>query len=263
MLMHVRTSKLRSAVARDWLRQLLLFVAAYLLYGASRWVVIGDEATALEHASWIVEFEHTLGVAVEASVQRALDGTALLWLLNHAYVAAQVGVLPAALIWLYRRNDVAYRRLRDTILATWLLALPVFWLFPVAPPRLADLGIADTITEQTGLALDSKLTTSFYNPLAAVPSLHCGFALAVSLALARSARRRSRRALALAWAPTIFLAVVATGNHYVFDIAAGIAITILGFGAAHLAAERRGRRRRRPSRTGAAPALATGGGCRG
>jgi len=123
------------------------------------------------------------------------------------------------------------------VLATWLLALPVSWLFPVAPPRLAGLGIADTITQQTGLALDSKLTTSFYNPLAAVPSLHCGFALAVSLALPGSARRWTR-ALALAWAPTIFLAVVATGNHVVFDIAAGITATGLGFGVARLVAGR-------------------------
>jgi len=259
--MPVPSRKLRLAFADGWLRQVLLFLAAYLLYGASRWVVTGDEATALEHARWIVELEETLGIAVEASVQEALAGSALLWLLNHAYVAAQVGVVPAALIWLYRRERLAYRRLRDTVLATWLLALPVFWLLPVAPPRLAGLGIADTITEQAGLALDSKVTTSFYNPLAAVPSLHCGFALAVSLVLAGSARRRWTRALALAWAPTIFLAVVATGNHFVFDIAAGIAITALGFGVARLLAGRREPAGRCPARRpGARSALAMGGG---
>jgi hypothetical protein len=258
--MPVPSPKLRLALADGWVRQGLLFLVAYLLDGASRWVVTGDQASAFEHARWIVELEETLGVAVEASVQRALDGTALLWLLNHAYVAAQVGVVPAALIWLYRRDKPAYRRLRDTVLATWLLALPVFWLFPVAPPRLAGLGIADTIIQQTGLALDSKLTTSFYNPLAAVPSLHCGFALAVSLVLAGSTRRRWTRALALAWAPTIFLAVVATGNHFVLDIVAGIAITGLGFGAARLGAPRCHPRRRAGLRPGARPALAPGGG---
>jgi hypothetical protein len=246
----------RRPLADRRLRQVLLFLVAYLLYGASRWVVTGDEAAALAHARWIVELERTLGIAVEASVQNALDGTALLWLLSHAYVAAQVGVVPAALIWLYRRERPAYLRLRDTVLATWLLALPVFWLFPVAPPRLAGLGIADTITQQTGLALDSRLTTSLYNPLAAVPSLHCGFALAVSLVLAGSARRRWTRALALAWAPTVFLSVVATGNHFVVDIAAGVAITSLGFGAARLAA---GYRRRPAFR----PVLASGDGRHG
>jgi hypothetical protein len=112
--MQLPTSKLRSALADGRLREGLLYVAAYLLYGASRWAVTGDRASALDHARWIVELEATLGVAVEASVQRALEGTALMWLLNHVYVLAQVAVVPAALIWLYRRDGVAYRRLRPT-----------------------------------------------------------------------------------------------------------------------------------------------------
>ena len=93
----------------------------------------------------------------------------------------------------------------------------------------------DTITTQTGLALDSKLTTSFYNPIAAVPSLHAGFAVAVSAALAAAARRRSWRLLAWLWAPIVCLAVVATGNHFVADIAAGVAITVVGYGAGRAA----------------------------
>jgi hypothetical protein len=215
-----------------WPSQALLFAGAYLAYGVSRWVVSGDHATAVEHAHLIVDLEQALGVAVETSVQRALDGTVLLWLLNHAYLAAQVVVVPAALIWLYKRDRQRYRLLRDTVVITWLLALPVFGLFPVAPPRLADMGIVDTITQQTGLALDSKLSTSFYNPLAAVPSLHCGFALAVSLGIAGAVTRLWSRVLALAWAPTIFVAVVATGNHYLFDIVAGVAITAVGYALA-------------------------------
>jgi hypothetical protein len=215
-----------------WASQALLFAVAYLAYGASRWIVSGDQSAAVEHAHWIIDLEQGIGVAVESSVQRALDGTVVLWLLNHAYLAAQVVVVPATLIWLYRRDRERYRLLRDTVLITWLLALPVFGLFPVAPPRLAHIGIVDTITHQTGLALDSKLTTSFYNPLAAVPSLHCGFALAVSLSLAGAARHRWSRALALLWAPTIFLAVVATGNHYFFDIVAGVATTGAGYALA-------------------------------
>jgi len=224
-----------------WAAQAALFAAAYALYSASRWVVTGDLDEATRHAAWIVDLERELGLLVEASVQRALDGTVWLWVLNHLYIAAQVVVLPAALVVLWRRDRARYRTLRDVVILTWLLALPVFWLFPVAPPRLTDLGITDTITAQTGLALDSKLTTSFYNPLAAVPSLHCGFALAVSVALAGAARRPWTRALALAWTPVVCLAVVATGNHFVLDIAAGLAITTAGFALVRLARTRRTR----------------------
>ena len=106
---------------------------------------------------------------------------------------------------------------------------------PGRAARLADVGLVDTITTQTGLALDSKLTTSFYNPIAAVPSLHAGFAVAVSAALAAVARRRFTRLLVWLWAPTVCLAVVATGNHFMADIVAGVAVTVVGYVAGRVA----------------------------
>jgi membrane-associated phospholipid phosphatase len=210
-------------------RELLVFAAAYLLYSLARWVCVGDTDVATRHAHWIVDLERSASLDVEGGVQRALSGSAVLWRLNHLYLAAQLVVVPGALVLLYRRDSLRYTQLRNTVLLTWLVAVPIYALFPVAPPRLADIGLVDTITAQTGIALDSKLTTSFYNPLAAVPSLHAGFALAVSAALASSARRRLTRAVAWLWAPTIALAVVATGNHFLFDIAAGAAVTAVGF----------------------------------
>jgi hypothetical protein len=43
--------------------------------------------------------------------------------------------------------------------------VPVFALFPVAPPRLADIGIADSVSQHT-FDLAGR-STIFYNPLAA------------------------------------------------------------------------------------------------
>ena len=214
---------------RSWSRELLLFLAAYAIYGLARYAAIGNPAVAADNARWIVDLEHSIGVDVEGPVQRALSGSAALWVLNHVYIAAQFVVLPGALAWLYRRSRTHYRGLRDTVLATWLVSVPVYALFPVAPPRLAGIGLIDTITTQTGFALDSKLTTALYNPLAAVPSLHAGFALAVSAALAAAASTRSARLIAWLWAPLVGLAVVATGNHFIFDIAAGILASALGY----------------------------------
>ena len=179
-----------------------------------------------------MDLERDLGVEVESSVQTALTGTWVLWLLNHAYLAAQLVVLPGALIFLYHRSRPLYERLRNTILATWLLSIPVYGLFPVAPPRLADSGLVDTISSQTGFAMDSSLTTAFYNELAAVPSLHVGFAFAVGIDLAASFRNPVVKLIAHLWGPAIALAVVATGNHYVFDIVAGMVAAALGYGMA-------------------------------
>jgi len=215
--------------------QLGLFLLAYLLYSAARWVTVGDLGVAKHNADWIVSVEHHLGVASEASVQHTLSGTWALWVLNHLYLAAQLVVLPGSLIFLYRRSHVLYERLRNTILATWLISIPVYAAFPVAPPRLADIGMVDTITSQTGFALDGKLTTSFYNELAAVPSLHVGFAVAIGVAVAAAVHNRVLKVIALLWGPTIGLAVLATGNHFVFDIVAGVAAAALGYGLGNVA----------------------------
>src|SRR3954463_3138904 len=208
--------------------QLGLFLLAYLLYSAARWVTVGDIDVAKANADWIMSVEHHLGVASEASVQHGLRGTWMLWVLNHLYLAAQLVVLPGALAFLYRRSQPIYERLRNTILATWLISIPVYAAFPVAPPRLAGIGMVDTISTQTGVALDSSLTTSFYNELAAVPSLHVGFPGGIGIAVAAAVRHPLLRLAALSWGPLIGLAVVATGNHFVFDVAAGIVAAAAG-----------------------------------
>jgi PAP2 superfamily len=234
-------------------KQIGLFLLAYLIYSAARWLTIGDLATAQDHARWIMDLEQSLGIAWEGGIQDALNGTAAIWILNHAYLAAQLLVVPGALIWLYRRSRPAYERLRNTILATWLVSIPVYAAFPVAPPRLADMGLVDTITTGTGFAMDSKLTTSFYNELAAVPSLHVGFAFVVGIAIASTVSHRTVKLLALLWGPLIALSVVATGNHFVFDIAAGMVASMAGYALGVGAARTAGLRRRRPVPVPVAP----------
>ena len=212
--------------------ELLFFLAAYLLYIGARWVFAGDPDAARQHAMWIVDFERSTHVAVEGSVQRALDGPFVSWLLSNIYMAAQLVVLPGTLFALHRWARPVYRRLRATVLATWMIAVPIHGLWPVAPPRLADIGITDTVSDQ--LVSLSGHSTIFYNAFAAVPSLHVGFAFAISIALAYALPQRWAKALVLLWGPLVTLAVVATGNHFVFDAAAGLAVTAAGFAVGNL-----------------------------
>jgi membrane-associated phospholipid phosphatase len=211
-----------------WRVQLGLFAAAWAIYDVARWVAAGELGPATDNARWVMDLESSTGIAVERSVQQALDAGWATWLLSNVYLAAQLAVVPGALFFLYRRSPAIYRRLRDTILATWMLSVPIFALFPVAPPRLAGVGMADTVSNQAAVALTGH-STVFYNPLAAVPSLHCGFAFAIGIALAAAARTRWTKALALTWGPIVALSVVATGNHYVFDIAAGVLVSVAGY----------------------------------
>ena len=147
---------------RGWRGEIALFLGAYALYGIARWVCIGDVRVATANAHSIARLEDGLSLDVEAAVQRGLDGSAALWALNHLYLAAQLVVVPVVLAWLYRCSRPTYQRLRNTVLATWLISVPVYAVFPVAPPRLAGVGLVDTITTQTGFALDGRLTTAFY-----------------------------------------------------------------------------------------------------
>jgi hypothetical protein len=211
-------------------RQLGLFLAAYLIYDLGRWVAHGEIGPATDNARRVLDLEHGLGVAVEHSVQQALDAGPVMWLLSNVYLAAQLAVLPGALVYLYRRAPAIYERLRDTVLGTWLIAVPIYAAFPVAPPRLAGIGMSDAVSRQAAVELTGR-STLFYNELAAVPSLHCGFAVAIGIALACAARHRVSRVLCLMWGPLVCVAVVATGNHYVFDIGAGVLVALAGFAA--------------------------------
>ncbi|MGX6450079.1 phosphatase PAP2 family protein, partial [Patulibacter sp. S7RM1-6] len=210
-----------------WRRLLLAALVAYAAYAAARWTGGADEAAAHAHAHGLVDLERTFGLAFEGQVQRALDVPALVWTLNHLYLAAQFVVTPAAIAWTTWRSRSAGARLWEILVLGWILATPVNALLPVAPPRLAESGITDTITLSGSSALTSTLAQLFYNPLAAVPSMHVAFAVAVAGALVATARTPVGRVLGAAWAPLVAVTVVATGNHYVLDVLAGLAVTLL------------------------------------
>jgi PAP2 superfamily len=217
-------------------RELALAVVAYAVYEAARWLAAGSYPLAYEHAQQVVALERDLHVDGEGAVQRLFLDSPLLPVLNYVYLAAQDVVLPAALVLVYRLHRPTYRTLRNTLLATWALALPVYALFPTAPPRLAGLGIVDTVSAGGPMKLDSGAATALANQFAAVPSLHVGFAFAIGIALAAALRQPVLRVAAALWGPVVLLTVIATGNHFVFDALAGLAITAAGYGVSRAAA---------------------------
>jgi membrane-associated phospholipid phosphatase len=210
------------------MREIALFAGLYVIYTAARWLVHRHLSTALSNAHWVISVEHNAHVGIEGSVQRALHFEPASWLLSNVYLAAQLVVPVIVLVYTYMRARPIYIALRNTIIAIWLIAIPVFALFPVAPPRMAGIGLGEAASSGSAIGLTGH-STIFYNPYAAVPSLHVGVALAVSLALAAAARRRWLKLLALLWAPLVTLAVIATGNHYVFDVVTGALTAGVGY----------------------------------
>ena len=212
--------------------------ALAVLYGAYELVRgLGGEdwAAARAHTADIVALERRFSLFVERDVQELAGSIAgVPALLGFLYVALHFAGTAAALVWVHRRRPHAFPFLRTTLIVSTGLALVGYVLYPAAPPRLANLGFADTVTAHTGLDLSSDLLGSLYNPIAAVPSLHFGYALIVGVALAQLASRRWLRSLGAAYPALMLLIIVATGNHFFLDAALGAVVVAAGWLAAAL-----------------------------
>jgi hypothetical protein len=175
-----------------------------------------------------------LHLFLEANVQRAAHALpGLTSQLGIAYLTLHFAVTAGVLLWLHQRRPAAFPLARTTLLLASGLALVGYLAYPTAPPRLAGLGIADTVSNGH-VDLNHGLVSSLYNPYAAVPSLHIGYALIVAASPLRHGRHRLVRALGVLYPPFVLLVIVATGNHFFFDAAAGALVAVLAATAAAL-----------------------------
>jgi hypothetical protein len=223
---------LRTLLSRphSGLREVGILAALYAVYEVVRGFGDEDYRAAFAHTSDIVALERSLGVFGEHAVQRAAESVGgLPTALGLAYILLHFLGTTVAVVWVYRRHRASFPLLRTTLIGATALALVGYVLYPAAPPRLTDLGFADTVSSHTGLDLSSDLLGSFYNPIAAVPSLHFGYALIVGVALARLARRRAVRIAGLLYPAVMLLVIVATGNHFFFDAFAGAVVVAGGW----------------------------------
>jgi hypothetical protein len=207
-------------------RELTLGFGVYAVYLLVRRLVLDRRGRerALRNAERIVGLEKRLGVHVEPSVQRALlRFPRVMHGLNLGYAVLNIGLTAGWATHLYRRRDPSYPGLRWVCLLTQLGAQPAFLLFPTAPPRVLD-GFVDTIAEVSGFDLEHPALVRFYNPVAAMPSLHVAFAVVTAGSIADRASSTAGKAVAWAYPPLVSLVVSGTGNHYVLDAVAGAAL---------------------------------------
>jgi PAP2 superfamily len=217
---------------RRWHIEILLFMVALVVYQLSRALVIGDASDAVKHAVEVIDLEKAAGVFFESDVQRwMLDNLHVTKFLNHFYVWAHLPVTALFFVWLYRRRQTAYTFVRNAFFMANGFALAVFVVFPVAPPRLmSNEGFIDTLSIISGIDLHGGSLSGWFNPYAAVPSMHFGYALMIGVVGAVLVRRLYIRMLLLAYPMLVFLTIVGTGNHYVLDALAGGAVMLAAFG---------------------------------
>ena len=212
------------------------------LYGVYELIRGGGNASlslAQSHTDSIVSIERHFHIFGERALQNAAHAVpALPSLLGVAYVVLHFVGTTAFLVWMYRKHRDRFAFVRNTLIAATAIGLSIYVLYPAAPPRLAGLGFVVTVTNGAHLNLSSNLLGSVYNPYAAVPSLHFGYALIVGVAVAAFARRRVIRIAGALYPAVMLIVIVATGNHFFFDALAGGVVVGAGYLIARLVSSR-------------------------
>jgi hypothetical protein len=224
-------SRVRETLARrDAIAQLVVVLAAFGVYEVARLAMEPNWAQAFANARRIVSVEQVLGLAWEQSLQRAfLALPDLVHVLNIFYFVGHFLFTGIFFVWLYRRSRDGFASYRDGFLAATAIAVVIHWLFPTAPPRLAGVGLEDTLLSLSGIDIGSPTTSALSNPVAAVPSLHAAYALGVGIGMIRFARIPVVRLAGAVYPPLVVLTIIVTGNHFLLDAIAGMAVLAAGF----------------------------------
>ena len=253
-----------------WWKELVLAVVVYGVYSVVRnqfGSAGGDPGPAYGHALDIIDIEKAMHLYVEADVQQwylDLPGHGLIRLWNVYYGIAHFLVTFVALVWMFRRDPLRHRVLRNTLALTTALAVIGFAAYSLMPPRLLDdpgefggcqiyapeaaaaappralsapgcdeFEYVDTIAEFGGwISFGNEGMKDVSNQYAAMPSMHIGWSTWSAIVLLPLVRRRWAKALVVAYPFITLVCIVVTANHYWIDGIGGLVCLGAGYALA-------------------------------
>jgi membrane-associated phospholipid phosphatase len=217
----------------DLARQVLIWFGFLVVYQVVRGMADRSPAQAINNGLAVIDVQQRFGDLWELSLQGALLSSSFLQTLTSwTYWLSQFVVLGLALLYVYLRRNDAFLRFRNTVLAANVIGLAGYIAYPTAPPRMfPEFGFVDVLARFSSLNHGSAVIEFASNPYAAMPSLHAADSLIVGVMMAVLVRRRVFKALWLAWPAWVAFCVMATGNHFWLDIAAGGAVALLAYAA--------------------------------
>jgi hypothetical protein len=213
---------------RDVLKELLLLALALGAYYGVRLLVRDLGTEPLEHAAALLRFESALHLDWEMALQRPFVAHlhVMVRLLNFVYAWGYWLILAGSLGYLYVRRRDIYRGLRNAMIISGLIGFFIFASFPVAPPRLATMGVIDTVQLGSSVLEQVARPSALTNQNAAMPSFHFGWVLLCGVCLSMALKRRPVKILVLALPLVMGLTIIITGNHYVVDAIVGGALCL-------------------------------------
>lgn len=197
---------------------------------------LGGRQAADQHGRAVGRLEHSLGIDVEAQLNRWLAPHKTLTVLaNYEYAFGYLAAAAVLIIWCYLRRPLAYPLVRTSFIILNLIGIACFLLYPLTPPRkLPELGLVDTVREGHTWGSWGSSWIEHANQQAAMPSMHLAWALWVSVMLPRLIRSRWPQALSAVNVGVTTWVILATANHFLLD---GVAAVVAVFAAVLLAGQ--------------------------
>lgn len=211
-----------------------MLVVLDMVYEQLRDLVPLREQAAMNRAWDLFDFEQRIGLDLELTMNHfVMRHEWLAQIANYDYSLFHLPVTGGVLIWLFWRHRRVYKTARTVLVFTTILGLIGFWLFPMAPPRLLQgSGFTDTVVYfHTFGSWGSADVSDHSNLYAAMPSLHCAWALWAGLSIFFVARHQVIRTIGLLYSFWTIFVVMATANHFIFDAIAGYACVAVSVAA--------------------------------
>ena len=226
-----------SVVRPRWWAEALVVAALLWVYDAVSSLAPLQRVAAVDHARGVWGFERNLHLDPEYWLNHWLAGHHLLGLwISDYYDNAHFVVTIGVVVWLWWRHPSHYRPLRTSLVMVNLCSFVIYWLYPMAPPRLVPGGhIVDVVAATHAFGswhAGTLATVANANELGAMPSVHIAWALWSAWAVWQVLRDRRGAKFVFAYPIVTAVVVVATGNHFVLDVVAGAVVVVLATVAA-------------------------------
>jgi membrane-associated phospholipid phosphatase len=207
----------------DLARQAAILVGVDLAYTAVRGAVDSEKGLAMAHGQQVIDFERSTHTFFEPGLQAFfVPAQAVIDVANQIYLNAQFSIALGFLVWLYVFRNESYYFVRNMFVVAMGIALIGYTFYPTAPPRMfPQYGFVDTINDFSNVNHDSTLAKLFINPYAAIPSMHCAFAMMIGGSGVMVCRNWWAKSWWAFWPFLVSWVTIVTANHYWVDAALG------------------------------------------
>ncbi|GAC1431667.1 MAG: hypothetical protein NVSMB65_05170 [Chloroflexota bacterium] len=214
--------------------QLSVILCLDQVYEVGRALIPRHPDRAMHNAARVIHWESRLKIFHESSIQHFwLSPHSVGWLqipprliinaVNLYYLYGHFLGTAVFLTWLYLFRRTAFVFVRDVLFASTGMALIIYILFPLAPPRLVPRqGFTDVLA--VWLKSHVQGVQAAFNPYAAMPSLHFVWALIVGATLAIVGRHIVLRVLGPVYTALMLATIVISANHFILDAVGSVVV---------------------------------------